>query len=68
MEITIAVLIGIIIYQVVISQLDKREAVRREKELLNRVMSRDYAQYAQVDLTEKYYDKEPPEVEVTEEM
>lgn len=59
MEVAIAVLIGVIIYQGVIHQLDKREAVRREGDLLNRVMARDYGQYAQAKITEKYYDKEP---------
>ena len=58
MEIAIVVLIGVIIYQGIIHQLDKMEAVKREKELLDRVMARDYAQFAQVKLTEKFYDKE----------
>jgi len=62
MQIAIAVLIGVIIYQAIDRQLDKREAVKREKELLDRVMARDYAQLAQVKLTEKFYDKEPEAV------
>ena len=45
MEVAIAVLIGIIIYQGVIHQLDKREAVRRESELLNRIMAKSYEEY-----------------------
>ena len=59
MNIAVIVLIVVIIYQGVIHQLDKREAVRRESELLNRIMARDYAQYAQAKITEKFYDKEP---------
>ena len=67
MQIAIWVLIGVIIYQGVIHQLDKKEAVRRESELLNRIMARDYAQYGQVKITEKVYDKgmeNEPEVDV----
>jgi len=60
MEITIIVLIGVIIYQAIDRQLDKREAVKRERELLNRLMARDYAQYVQAKITEKAYDKETP--------
>jgi len=66
MNTLVAVLIGVIIYQGIIHQLDKMEAVKREKELLDRVMSKDYAQFAQVKLTEKYYDKEPEAVQEEE--
>ena len=68
MEIAIAVLVGIVIFQGVISQLDKREAVRRERELLNRVMSRDYAQYAPVEALKNFDiedEGEPEEIGVS---
>ena len=66
MEIAIVVLIGILLYQGFIGWLDRREAKQRESELLNRLMARDYAQYAQAKITEKFYDKEPVEGEQRE--
>jgi len=49
MDILTIVLICVIIFQEGVRIFDKRETVRRERELLNRIMTRDYAQYAQVE-------------------
>jgi uncharacterized membrane protein len=67
MEVAIAVLICIIIYQGVMFVMERKESVRRENELLNRLMARDYEQYARAKITEKVYDKNPPANEVEEE-
>ena len=63
MEIAIVVLIGMLLYQGFLGWLDRKEAKQREGELLNRLMARDYAQYAQAKITEKFYDKEPEKEE-----
>ena len=49
MDILIILLICIIVFQEGVRLFDKRETVRRERELLNRIMTKDYAQYAQVE-------------------
>jgi len=48
-KIIIGVLIGVIIYQGIINWIERREAKNREKELLNRIMARDYTQYTQTE-------------------
>jgi len=64
MEVSLGVLTAVIIFQAVVNRLERKEAIRRENDLLNRVMARDYGQYAQVELAK---DIQPqPEFEVEE--
>ena len=41
------ILIGVILYLGVMNYIDRQKATKRENDLLNRLMARDLAQYAQ---------------------
>ena len=64
MEVSLGVLTAVIIFQAVVNRLERKEAIRRENDLLNRVMARDYGQYAQVELAKDIPPQ--PEFEVEE--
>lgn len=52
MLITIAVLAALLVLQTVVNVIERRRHERKETELLNRVMSRDYGQFASFEKAE----------------
>lgn len=53
MDITIiAILVLIIVYQAIEKWSDRKVAMEREKELLNRIMARNYQEYAKLESKE----------------
>ncbi len=48
----------IILYQAIEKFLDRKQRIKREEELLNRIMARNYAEYAMIEVKKK---EEKPE-------